>query len=191
MEAEGTTLRFYVDDRLAVEVQDSESLSGRFGLNVCDVTGVFQNVYFTGEEITDPGLERPDCKWTLDDANGIVKGIPAGTEMAELIAGFGGSQWVRVTKDGQPISEGLAATGMTAQYTDGEQESYTLAVTGDLDGDGGVTIADVMEACKVMARESAGSKPTPLERAVGDLDDDGDVTIADVMEICKILARQG
>ena len=60
---------------------------------------------------------------------------------------------------------------------------------GDLDGDVEVTIADVMEACKVMARESAGTDPTDDEIARGDLDGDGEITIADVMEICKILAR--
>ena len=64
-------------------------------------------------------------------------------------------------------------------------------VPGDLDKDEEVTIADVMEACKVMARESAGTDPTDDEIARGDLDGDGEITIADVMEICKILARQG
>ncbi len=62
-------------------------------------------------------------------------------------------------------------------------------VQGDLDMDEEVTIADVMEACKVMARESAGNDPTDEEIARGDLDGDGEITIADVMEICKILAR--
>ena len=61
---------------------------------------------------------------------------------------------------------------------------------GDLDDDGEVTIADVMEACKVMARDSAGTDPTDDEIGRGDLDGDGEITIADVMEICKILARQ-
>ena len=64
-----------------------------------------------------------------------------------------------------------------------------VLVQGDLDKDGEVTIADVMEACKVMARESAGTDPTDDEIARGDLDGDGEITIADVMEICKILAR--
>ena len=74
--------------------------------------------------------------------------------------------------------------------TDVEVDLVVLwAIAGDLDGDGEVTIADVMEACKVMARESAGTDPTDDEIARGDLDGDGEITIADVMEICKILAR--
>lgn len=64
-------------------------------------------------------------------------------------------------------------------------------VLGDLDKDEKVTIADVMEACKILARKSADIDPTPEELKRGDLDGDKDVTIADVMEICKILARQG
>ncbi|MCI8360008.1 MAG: hypothetical protein HFE86_01555, partial [Clostridiales bacterium] len=56
--------------------------------------------------------------------------------------------------------------------------------------DGKVTIQDVMEACKVLARQSAGKDPTADELARGDLDGDGKFTITDVMEICKILARQ-
>ena len=72
-----------------------------------------------------------------------------------------------------------------------EKALHALVLLGDLDTDGEATIADVMEACKVMARESAGTDPTDEEIARGDLDGDGEITIADVMEICKILARQG
>ena len=72
-----------------------------------------------------------------------------------------------------------------------DQIGQEIILPGDLDDDGEVTIADVMEACKVMARESAGTDPTDDEIKRGDLDDDGEITIADVMEICKILARQG
>ena len=69
--------------------------------------------------------------------------------------------------------------------------TFTDGAVGDLDDDGEATIADVMEACKVLAREAAGADPTDDEIACGDLDGDGEITIADVMEICKILARKG
>ena len=71
---------------------------------------------------------------------------------------------------------------------DGMEDPTVLM--GDLDGDGEVTIGDVMEACKVMARESAGTDPSDAEMESGDLDGDGVITIADIMEICKVLARQ-
>ena len=63
------------------------------------------------------------------------------------------------------------------------------AIPGDLDKSGEVDIADVMEACKILARKSADISPTDEELAIGDLDGDHQLTIADVMEICKILAR--
>ncbi len=63
-------------------------------------------------------------------------------------------------------------------------------VPGDLDGNGEVTIQDVMEACKVLARQSAGKAPTAEEMLRGDLDGDNKISITDVMEICKILARK-
>ena len=65
-----------------------------------------------------------------------------------------------------------------------------ILVKGDLDGDGRVTISDVMETCKILARKSAGENPTQEEIAVGDLDGDLIISISDVMEICKILARK-
>lgn len=61
---------------------------------------------------------------------------------------------------------------------------------GDLDGDGTVTITDVMQACRILARKNAGETPSDEELLRGDLDEDGDISIADIMEICKILARQ-
>ena len=63
-------------------------------------------------------------------------------------------------------------------------------VPGDMNGNGKVTIEDVMEACKVLARRSAGEEPTADEMLRGNLDGDNAFTITDIMEICKILARK-
>lgn len=60
---------------------------------------------------------------------------------------------------------------------------------GDLNADDTITIVDVMEACKVLARQSADGEATPDEIDRGDMDGDEKVTITDVMDICKILAR--
>ena len=72
------------------------------------------------------------------------------------------------------------------KFTVKEQPSIT---SGDLDKDGKVTISDVMEACKILARKSADILPTEDEIARGDLDKNGEITVEDVMEICKLLAR--
>ena len=69
-------------------------------------------------------------------------------------------------------------------------EPVSSLVPGDMDKDDSVTIQDVMEACKVLARKSAGKEPTADEMARGNLDGDDAFSIGDVMEICKILARK-
>ncbi len=42
----GSKIEFYVNGELLASANDGTSLSGRFGLNVCDITGAFQNVYY-------------------------------------------------------------------------------------------------------------------------------------------------
>ena len=140
-----------------------------------------------GTETDQPDIPDPVIKWNLDKANKVVSGMEQGTTVNEFIAGFDGAD-VKVTDaSGNTVSgNALVATGMKATY---DGVTYTAAIPGDLDGDGKVTIADVMEACKILARKSAEIDPTAVEIAAGDLDADKDVTIADVMEICKILAR--
>ena len=44
---EGVNIKYYIDDVLAVDVNNSVSLSGKFGFNVCDATGVFQNAFYS------------------------------------------------------------------------------------------------------------------------------------------------
>ncbi len=78
---------------------------------------------------------------------------------------------------------------VTITITVSEQPGEDI-VPGDMDGNGEVTIQDVMEACKVLARQSAGKAPTEDEMKRGNLDGDDKFTITDVMEICKILARK-
>ena len=61
---------------------------------------------------------------------------------------------------------------------------------GDLTGDGDVNVSDIMQACKVLARKAAGSKPSPEEILAADMTGEGEMTINDVMIICKVLAQK-
>ena len=74
-------------------------------------------------------------------------------------------------------------------YPIGLPASAASGKRGDPDGDGSITIADVMEVCKVMARQSAGTLPSADLLRACDLTGDDVVAIDDVMELCKILAR--
>ncbi len=64
-----------------------------------------------------------------------------------------------------------------------------VLVKGDMTGDGKVDITDVMEACRVLARNNTGSKPNDQELERGDMNGDQKILIDDIMSICRILAR--
>lgn len=72
-----------------------------------------------------------------------------------------------------------------------ENPKYIPAIPiGDMDWSGKINISDVMELCKILARQSAGNRPTANEMELGDLNQSGTITIDDVMELCKLLACQ-
>lgn len=47
VEAVGSSITFFIDEKLACIADDNSSLSGHFGLNVCGVTAIFQNLNYT------------------------------------------------------------------------------------------------------------------------------------------------
>ena len=101
-------------------------------------------------------------------------GLTPGTTVAQL----GGAAVYSGTTQ---VTEGLLATGMTAT-TGGK--TYTLVVTGDANGDGKVTITDV-----VTLQSHVVGKQT-LEGAyakAGDLNGDGKVTITDVVKAARVV----
>ncbi|MCI8360209.1 MAG: family 78 glycoside hydrolase catalytic domain [Clostridiales bacterium] len=109
----------------------------------------------------------------------------------------GGGEGTSVGADGTlTLAAGETARVLTLTATPAADPSVSGSLTlpvrplGDLNGDGQVTIQDVMEACKVLARKSAGRAPTADEKLAGDMTGSDDIAIGDVMEICKVLARQ-
>ena len=83
--------------------------------------------------------------------------------------------------------------GNWAIVSEGQEGVYIItqkgAAMGDLDGDGSINIADVMEMCKVLARQAIGENLKKDNIFRSDLDGDNIISISDVMEVCKIMAR--
>lgn len=86
-----------------------------------------------------------------------------------------------------PADEQARVDGFAAAI---EKAIEDLRLKGDMNENGSVSIEDVMEACKVLARQAAEKAPNDRELMLGDVNGDSKVSIEDVMEICKILARQ-
>ncbi len=103
---------------------------------------------------------------------GYITGIAPGTPVEKLLN-------VCVPSDATAQGE-TVATGTTVSCFAGEQElSLTAVVKGDLNGDGAVTISDLL----IQKAALLGQEITPLEAAAGDLNRDGSLTITDFLTV--------
>ena len=69
-------------------------------------------------------------------------------------------------------------------------EQAPPVLPGDFTEDGRLSIEDVMEGCRVLARGNAGDVFSPEEIAIGDMNGNGMFNIEDIMLICRQIARQ-
>ena len=87
-------------------------------------------------------------------------------------------------KDGKEVTSGLVGTGMTVDY---QGVTYTAAVPCDVEGDGGMTVSDVVELRKLIV---AGTS-TPAQLKAGDLDESDTLTVSDVVELRSRIVNGG
>ena len=88
---------------------------------------------------------------------------------------------VTLTLDGESVQ-------VTATYI--IDKLAPAVIKGDMNGNGKVTIEDVMAACRVLARKNTGSDPNSVEMLRGDMNEDGKFLIDDIMGICRVLAQK-
>ena len=82
------------------------------------------------------------------------------------------------------VTSGYVGTGMTAVNG---KSSLTIIVTGDVTGDGRITITDVVKLQNYAA--SAGDLNQAAMKA-GDINGDGRVTITDVVQAAQVTVGQ-
>lgn len=111
-----------------------------------------------------------------------VQAEVTGFEKTDATADAAGSIQVEVTLT-------LDGDSVTVTATLAIDRLSPTVVKGDMNGNGEVTIEDVMAACRVLARQTAGDEPTPDELLRGDMNEDGNFLIDDIMGICRVLAR--
>lgn len=113
----------------------------------------------------------------------MITGIPQNTTVDDLRDIFnttaiyvydGNGNYIKTTE--------RVATGYTTTRINGY--IYMLVVTGDVDGDGAVTIADVQEITRIMNRTEP---PTYKDLKIADVNGDGIVSISDVQATIKIM----
>ncbi len=92
----------------------------------------------------------------------------------------------RITKNGQSIRDDeIISTGMIFETKD--NKSYTLAVKGDVSGDGEVTITDIMQAKeKVVGKNVA----TEAQKSAIDIDGNNEISPTDIMQLKQYQVKE-
>ena len=111
--------------------------------------------------------------YRIDQEQGYILGITPGTPGSKLIS--------TCAPSGLTVSHEVVVTGTTLTYaSEGETPvSLTAVVSGDLNGDGTVTISDML-----MVKSSIlGAELSQLEIAAADLTSDSQVTITDFLKV--------
>lgn len=108
-----------------------------------------------------------------------LTGIAPRTSVDTLIAGG-----YTVYSGSTQVTSGIVGTGMTA--TNGAA-SVTIVVTGDVSGDGKITITDVV---KLQSSVTGANRLSGAYAAAADINGDGKVTITDVVQAAQITVGQ-
>ena len=119
-------------------------------------------------------------------ADSYLRAIPMGTTARQLLANLSPSDYITLPVQG----DSLVGTGMTVTYArDGQTiQTLTTLVTGDLSGDGRVTITDMV---RLQAHLLGKTPLTGAALQAADLNGDGQVTITDMVRLQAYLLGRG
>lgn len=145
------------------------------------------------EEQTVARLDGPDSltsdTYHIDDTH--ISGISAQTTLTEFIANFAQSEYLMVCRDGEPVSgDSLIGTGMELRLVVGEEvrQRRILVVAGDVNGDGVISITD-MVAIKAHVLQKTALKDAFALAA--DTNQDSYVSVTDFIQIKAHILGKG
>ena len=108
-----------------------------------------------------------------------MTGVTPGTSVESLSSGG-----YAVYDGSKKVTSGLVGTGMVAVSS---TASVTIVVTGDVNGDGRITITDVV---KLQNKVAGASSLTGAYSLAGDINGDGKITITDVVQAAQVTVGQ-
>ena len=127
-------------------------------------------------------------KFTIVDNN--ISKITAGTTVSSLLAGLNEGQYCKVYNDGAQVSGTTAVgTGMVVKIMDGNnvKASYTVIVTGDTNGDGTISVTDMIA---IKAHILNKSTLTGVYATAANTNGDSGISITDFIQVkAKILGK--
>lgn len=161
---------------------------------------------FTEEEIREFYLYEPLCKFDLQRigienvfissvhygiANKRIFKIPVGTTAGELINGLNESMGVKLyAGDKEKNSTDKVGTGMTVRLAGSgiTLDTLTAIVTGDVNGDGAITVTDMLAIKASVLKKSDLSGVYEL---AADTNGDGMVTVTDFIQVKAAILGKG
>ena len=124
-------------------------------------------------------------------SGGFISKIPAGTTVSQLIANLNEKEYIQVFDNGAAIpGASVVGTGMVVQLMDGAavKQSVTVIVTGDTNGDGAISITDMLAVKSHLLNKSQLSGAA--EKAA-DTNGDKTISITDFLQIkAHILGKE-
>lgn len=114
--------------------------------------------------------------YRVDSQSGYITGIAPGTSAKKLLSAC--------TPAGLTASGEKVATGTKISFMAGEEEvSLTAIITGDLNGDGDITISDMLQEKSYLL----GATLSPIATIAGDMTADNQITITDFLKVKSFL----
>lgn len=152
--------------------------SGGFidGVTVMPNKDISFTAEFTAKEIPTGGI--PTDPSTPSVPVGYVTGIAPETSVSALQKRLGN---VTVYSGNTVVTSGNIATGMTVKLSNGT--TSTIVVTGDVNGDGKITITDVVKLQSHVVGKAALSG---AYSSAADINSDGKITITDVVQAAQV-----
>lgn len=197
--AKGSALQFYINDILAVECEDSDSLSGHLGFNLCAAGGVFQDAFCTASAGLD-GITLSDGELVPDFSSDKKEyTVKVAGNVKDLTVGLTPAPGNRVKVNGVDIADDTGYISLPLEISEtlleievaGEfdtAEKYILTVVrsflpGDMDYNGTVNVADML-ALKNLIMSGEYDK---YALASGDLDENGTLNVSDMIAVKNII----
>ena len=141
-----------------------------------------------GSRLSVPDRITSDVYTVVD---GVIRTIPVGTTVAELIEGINEREYIRVFDgDVEVFGETLVGTGMVVKLMFGStvKDSVVAVVTGDLNGDGKVSITDMLNIKSVLLGKLTLEQYAEM---AADLTGEGKITITDFVQIKAYILGKG
>ncbi len=127
--------------------------------------------------------------YSIDRRNSILCNVPIGTAVSSLLADLiVNNGTAEIYKNNDKVTSGNLSTGMSVRLTNGSiiEDDLTIAVKGDVSGDGGLSIADYTLLRIYLLNMYALS---PAAVAASDVNSDGRLDVADYTSIKLALLK--